>query len=111
MQVLLATCPGFEGHEALLCYALHGSAAFLAMYGFVPERNPLAALELFEDVHQAAAWAAAACPPPVRPFSNNRETLTGVCHITGRLSSAQEREGREHNKVQARRRRAVQRQC
>jgi len=38
----------------------------LTMYGFVPEHNPAAAMELFSGVAEAAAWAVAACPPPVR---------------------------------------------
>ncbi len=65
-QVLSATCAVEEGSEALIPYASQGNAAFLTMYGFVPEHNPAAAMELFSGVAEAAAWAVAACPPPVR---------------------------------------------
>lgn len=71
MQVLLATCAAQAGDEALVKYSNNSNASFLAMYGFVPERNPCAALELFEDVHEAATWAVASCPPPVRPSSTH----------------------------------------
>lgn len=64
--MLSATSAAGQGEEALLCYASQGSAAFLAMYGFVPERNPFAAMELFDSARHAAAWALAAYPPPVR---------------------------------------------
>ena len=67
MQVLLATCATQAGGEALLEYSSISNASFLAMYGFVPQRNPFAALELFESVCEAAAWAVASCPPPVQP--------------------------------------------
>lgn len=68
-QVLSATCAAIEGTEALLSYASQGNAAFLTMYGFVPERNPFAAMELFGDVREAAAWAVNIFPPPVCPMS------------------------------------------
>lgn len=70
--MLSATCAAEEGTEALLSYASQGNAAFLTMYGFVPERNPFAAMELFGDVREAAAWAVNAFPPPVCPMSMPR---------------------------------------
>ena len=73
IQVLLATCASQAGDEALVKYSDNSNASFLAMYGFVPERNPLAALELFENVREAAAWAVASCPPPVRPSSTHED--------------------------------------
>ena len=68
LQVLLATCAAQAGDEALVQYSNNSNASFLAMYGFVPERNPCAALELFLDVREAATWAVASCPPLVRGF-------------------------------------------
>ena len=55
-------------------YSNNSNASFLAMYGFVPERNPMAALELFESAREAAAWAVASCAPPVRPSYTHART-------------------------------------
>lgn len=81
MQVLLATDAAEAGFEALLKYSSNSSASFLAMHGFVPERNPCAALELFENVREAAAWAAAACPPSVRPSSSTCGTCPALHYL------------------------------
>ena len=95
LQVLSATCAAEEGTEALLSYASQGNAAFLTMYGFVPERNPFAAMELFGDVREAAAWAVSAFPPPVCPTIWDNTSLSSTLDVYGPMlgGSAEQHRG------------------